>query len=462
MEEKDKKMVIATFRFGVIADFVNGGRLDPGDRERLLVSKVEMSYEIPFSRQRRIARSTIEKWVQDYKRGGYQLEALCPKVRKDKGSNRSIPSHIKLAIKELKKENPKLTLPTIITALKHKKLIEANEQISMSSLYRYWNNEELYSLNETATDKRHFEAKYPNEIWQSDVMYGPFVRVESGGKNRQSYLIAILDDHSRMIMHAEFYLNERKESFIDCLRQAILRRGLPQKLYIDNGSCYRTLHLDQVAAQLGVAIHHSRPYMPQGRGKIERWFRYVRENFLQVLQLKESGAININCLNQSFSDWVDQYNNREHSAIKQSPTKKYQLGISHIRPAPARLLDYFRQIEHRRVKKDRTVRVMGGIFEVPTGLIDKQVELRFHPEDLGSIEIFFDGKSFGMASVVNPHINANIGRNWDPKERKLPTKNEPNILPPDQNPASGQLFQNLTPANTKELSQQAEGGSHEL
>lgn len=439
MEETDKKLKIATFRFGVIADFVNGSRLDYGEKERLLVTKVEKVYEIPFSNQQRIARSTIEKWVQDYKRGGYRLESLYPRARKDKGQIRSVPTHIKLAIKELKKENPALTLPTIITALKHKKLIGANEKVNLSSLYRYWNNEELHSLNLTAVDKRHFEAESPNEIWQSDVMYGPFVRTESGGKNRQSYLIAILDDHSRMIVHAEFYLSERRESFLDCLRVAILKRGLPKTLYIDNGSCFRALHLEQITAQLGIAIKHSRPYTPQGRGKIERWFRYVRDNFLQVQKLKDgTQAPKLDFLNQNFSDWVDEYNNREHSVTKQAPLKRYQEGVFKIRPAPSGILDYFRQIEHRRVKRDRTIRLMGGIFEVPVGLIDKQVELKFHPEDLSQIEVYFDGKSYGLATVVNAHINAKIGRNWAPK---LPKEKPVEVLKDDNAAKTGELFQ---------------------
>lgn len=438
MEDKDRKLKVATFRFGIISDFVNGSKLDYGEKERLLELKTGKLYEIPFSNRQCIARSTIEKWVQDYKREGYRIEALYPKPRSDKGQVRSVANHIKMAIKELKKENPKLTLPTIVTALRHKKLIGADEKVCMASLYRYWNNEELHSLNETAIDKRHFEAMVPNEIWQSDVMYGPMVRVENGVRGRQSYLIAILDDHSRMIMHAEFYLSERRESFLDCLRQAILTRGLPQKLYIDNGSCFRALHLDQVTAQLGIAIKHSRPYTPQGRGKIERWFRYVRENFIQALKLKEGEApLKLWFLNQHLTDWVDAYNNREHGSTKETPIKRYQAGIGNVRPCPSGLLDYFRQIEYRRVKKDRTVRLMGGIFEVPVGLIDKQVELRFHPEDLSRIEIFFNNKSYGFASAVNPHINAQIGRNWDPK---LKPSRDPEILKSNDPTATGQLF----------------------
>ena len=166
----------------------------------------------------------------------------------------------------------------------------------------------------------------------------------------------------------------------------------------------------------------------------------MRENFLQVLRIKDgSSAPKLDHLNQHFSDWVDEYNNREHSSTKQSPIKRFQDGISHVRPAPNGLLDYFRQIEYRRVKKDRTVRVMGGIFEVPVGLIDKKVELRFHPEDLSQIEVYFDGKSYGLATVVNAHVNAEIGRNWDPKKNVKEKSVE--VLNDVQPAKSGELFQ---------------------
>ena len=169
-----------------------------------------------------------------------------------------------------------MNVPAIIKTLKHKKLIAPDER-SISTVYRYLKNEELTVVNEEAKDKRAFEASHPNEIWQSDVMHGPRVLVE--GKLKKAYLIGIIDDYSRFIIHAQFYLAETRENFLDALRQAVLSRGLPQKLYIDNGSCYKALHLEQVAAQLGVTITHSRPYTPQGRGKIERWFRYVQDSF---------------------------------------------------------------------------------------------------------------------------------------------------------------------------------------
>jgi hypothetical protein len=235
-------------------------------------------------------------------------------------------------------------------------------------------------------------------------------------------------------VHSEFYLAETKENFLNCLRQGILKRGLPQKLYIDNGSCYKALHLEQVAAQLGIGIKHSRPYTPQGRGKIERWFKFVRDNFIAVYEQgrrKEKLGI----LNHHFTEWVEEYNNRVHGTTKETPYDRYRAGLECVRAAPAHLLDYFRQIEFRRVKKDRTIRIMGVLLEAPVGLIDRRVELRFHPENLSQVEIYFQNKSYGMAVVVNPQVNSQIGRNWDPH----PEKPKETLILPSELP-TGKLF----------------------
>jgi putative transposase len=411
MDENEQKLKIATFRFGIISEFVTGVKLVYGEKEKLLKQKIERSYDVPFSNRSVVSRSTIEKWVGDYKKSGYRLEGLYPQDRNDKGQNRALSTSLKLAIKELKKEQPNLKAPAMIILLKQKKLIAADENINLSTLYRYLKAEELTSINEGAVDKRHFEALHPNEIWQSDVLHGPYVKVD--GKAKKSYLIAIIDDHSRYIIHAEFYLAETRENFLAALKDGIIKRGLPQILYIDNGSCFRALHLEQVSAQLGIGIKHSRPYIPQGRGKIERWFKYVRDNFLSIYSQTSKNSEKLETLNQEFSKWVETYNNRQHGTTKQSPYDRYQANLECIRPAPAYLLDYFRQIEFRRVKKDRTVKLMGVMYEVPMGLIDRQVELRFHPDKLLEVEIFFQNKSYGMAIKVDPHVNSIIGRNWD-------------------------------------------------
>ena len=254
-------------------------------------------------------------------------------------------------------------------------------------------------------DRRAFEAGHPNELWQSDVMHGP--KVISERKKKKSYLIAILDDNSRLIAHGQFYLSERLGDFKNCLKQAIIKRGLPLRLYVDNGSCYKAINLDQVTACLGIGIVHTPPYTPQGRGKIERWFRYVRESFLPTVPANPT----LDDLNQRFFDWIEAYHNRVHSSTKQTPLERYQLNMKCVRPAPPDILNYFRFIEFRRVKKDRTFRLNGTIFEAPVDLVDLNVALRFHQESPDQVEVFFEERSFGMATLLDKTVNFKVGRN---------------------------------------------------
>jgi transposase InsO family protein len=292
-----------------------------------------------------------------------------------------------------------------VAELKHQKYLSTNESINLSVLYRFLKKENL-QRPKVLRDRRAFEASLPNEMWQSDVLHGPAVFVK--GKKVKSYLIAIIDDHSRLAVHANFFLSEGLDDFKFCLKTAIEKRGLPQKLYIDNGSCYKALNLEQVTACLGIGIAHTPPYTPQGRGKIERWFRYVRDNFLCTCPKD----ISLDMLNELFDDWIENYNERIHSTTEQAPLARYQANMKCVRPAPKDLINYFRMVEFRKVKKDRTVRLNGATFEVPIELIDFRVELKFHKESAEDVEVFLDGKSFGKAELLDRNVNFKIGRNY--------------------------------------------------
>jgi putative transposase len=311
-DEEKRKEKISTFRFGVIADLVTGVVYTRGEKEKILKAKSQRKYEVPYSDRSRVSRETILKWVRDYERGGRCLEALFPKARSDKGTYKSLEPAIRLAVKDLLKETPRITVPAVIRRLRHDKILPVEDELCPATLYRYLKHEKLRKPNEEADDRRQFEAEYPNQIWQSDVMHGPYVTV--GKRKRKAYLIAFLDDHSRFILHAEFYLNEQLETFRKALQQAVTKHGLCQKLYVDNGSCFRGIQLEHTAAQLGIGISHSRPYIPQGRGKIERWFLSVRQQFLLGLRLPDN--MDLTWLNDRFESWLDSYQRSEHKGIK--------------------------------------------------------------------------------------------------------------------------------------------------
>lgn len=406
MQKIDRFKQIATFRFGIIAEFVNGAKLGYGDKERLLREKSERQYEIPHSKKTSISRPTILSWIGRYRSDGGKLEALYPKERRDRGSFRSLDSTVRLGLLGIMKEEPTLTVPAAIRKLRMKKVIGPDERLHHATVYRYLKHTITTEPNREASDRRAFEATYPNEIWQSDVMHGPRIRVD--GVLKKTYLCAIMDDHSRLIVHAAFYLSESYQTLKNSLQEAISRRGIPQKLYVDNGACYSAGDLAYTAAALGIALTHSRPYIPQGRGKIERWFRTVREGFLPFV----AKTATLTEMNEALSAWIDEYHDTEHGTTRMRPISRYRANLECVRPAPPALREYFRVAEQRKVRKDRTIQLNSMVFEVPVILIDKTVECLFHEEHPEDVEIRWNELSYGRATRLDRAVNARIGRDW--------------------------------------------------
>jgi len=399
-EEQQKE--VATFRFGVINELVNTKELSRGEQERLIRDKCARRWSIPCSNRTRIGRTTILRWVRLYKAGNGRIESLFTTGRSDQGASRSMDEETCLSLIGLRREFPRITISALIS-----KMREANPEVRLnpSSVHRLLKREGLNRAPEQKPeDRRKFEAELANEIWQSDVMHGPMVRI--GDKMRKTYLIAFLDDHSRLVPHGEFYLSEGLACFLDAFEKGLLKRGLPRKLYTDNGAAYRSHHLEQVCASLGIALIHARPYKPQGKGKIERFFRSVREGFLTGF--KGEG---LEDLNEAFDLWIqDVYHERKHSSTGQTPFGRFTSNMECLRSAPADLTDHFRILARRRVAKDRTLTLNGKLFEAPVALVGKQVELLYHDRDGGRVEVRCGGKSFGFIRAVDIHVNCRVKR----------------------------------------------------
>jgi len=402
---EEQKMEVAIFRFGLIHDFVSGVQLDRGEQKRLLRKKCERKWFIPHSTRTRLTRSTILRWIKRYKDSNGKLESLCPSDRSDRGVSRGLDEETSLALISLRKEMPKSTVPYLIETMDKRGLVSSGVELNLSNVYRFLHRHNLMNTEQQAQDRRKFEVELPNDLWQSDAMHGP--KVEVDGKMRKSYLLAFLDDHSRLVPHGEFYLSEGIHSYIGALEQALLKRGLPRKLYVDNGPAFRSKHLEYVTASLGTALIHSRPYKPQGRGKIERFFRSVRTQFLQGY--KGSTLLD---LNEAFDLWLnDIYHQRKHSSTGQSPFERFTAHMECLRPAPTDLRDYFRKHARRRVAKDRTITLNGKLYEAPVGLIGKQVILLFHDGQPELVEVKYNHKSYGFLTPLDLHINARVKRN---------------------------------------------------
>lgn len=404
MTEEQKKRV-AVFRFGVIHDLINGSGANQETQEQLLRQKCARKWEIPFSGRSRIGRSTILHWLRLYKDSNGNIESLYPADRSDRGKSRTMDEETTLALSNLRLEMPKLTVPLLIGEMKDQNLVTPGTKLNLSGVYRFLNWHGLMKVKDhQPEDRRKFEAELPNDIWQSDVMHGPLVSV--GDKAKKSYLIAMLDDHSRLITHGEFYLSENIHSYVNALEQALLKRGLPRKLYLDNGPAFRSLHLEHITASLGIALIHSRPYKPQGRGKIERFFRGVREEFLVGFRGKT-----LHDLNEAFDAWLRYvYHIRKHSSTGQSPFERFTTNMACLRTAPADLRDHFRTVARRTVAKDRTLTINGKLYEAPVALIGKRVEVLYHENDPERVEVRFGKKSYGYLVTVDIHVNCRVKR----------------------------------------------------
>jgi hypothetical protein len=268
-------------------------------------------------------------------------------------------------------------------------------------------------------DRRKFEARLPNDIWQSDVMHGPKVAVDQ--KHRKAYLIAFLDDHSRLIVHSAFYLSENITSFMSAFEKALAKRGLPKKLYVDNGAAFRSHKLAFTCASLAISLVHARPYKPQGKGKIERFFKTVRGQFLPMADTSDLAQ-----LNRSFSDWLENtYHQRKHSATCMTPFDRFTSKLECIRKAPKNLKNHFRKAVYRTVFKDRTITLNGRLFEAPVALIGKRVLLLYHENEPEKVEIFFNQVSYGLLVSVNLHVNCRVKRDQC-KSTKIESGNQAN------------------------------------
>lgn len=419
MTENEKQRV-AIFRFSVIHEFVGGAALSRAEKRRLMKQKCARKWDIPFSDRTRISRSAILRWIRIYKDSGDRLESLYPKGRSDMGKSRAIDKETGLNLIHLRQEMPEATVPVLIRTMKKRSLLLLDKELKPTTVYRFLHAQNLMKPPEDQKqDRRKFEAELPNDIWQSDVMHGPMVSVEE--RQRKSYLIAFIDDHSRLIPYARFYLSERLTSFLDAFEKALLKRGLPRKLYVDNGAAYRSKHLEHITASLGIALIHARPYKPQGKGKIERWFRTLRGQFLT-----EVGQMSLDELNGALELWIREvYHQRVHSATGHRPLDRFTSRMECLRACPDDLKDHFRIIARRRVAKDRTLTLDGNLFEAPVQLIGHRVDLLYHRDSPKRVEVRWQQKSYGYLTLVDLKVNCRVKRDKNNQAQISPERHKP-------------------------------------
>ncbi len=419
----DQRRDVALFRYGVIADLVH---LEPNHRGlyALLTKKAEQEYTIPGSLRRHVAAETMRGWLRSYRRGGF--DALVPRVRADHGSTRSIPAHVIDLLCQLKEDSPELSIPTLIKTARadHRDVVTDEIVLPESTVHRALARRGLTKKRPeepTNKDRRRFEHESAGDLWMSDVMHGPKIREQ--GRLRRTYLIALIDDATRLVPHAAFTFSEGAVTYLSVLERAVRRRGIPKRLYVDNGAAFRSKQLSIVCAKLGIALIHAKPYTPQGKGKMERWFRTVRMQLLPMLRPEHLASLE--AMNLALAAWVEgEYHHAPHRGLNgECPADKWARTSEGVRMPAADLGDHFLAEQKRRVQKDRTVTLDGVAFEVDAALVGERVALRFDPArkpEKRTVEVWHQGRRVEIARRVDALANSFIKRNGSTRNLEIP------------------------------------------
>lgn len=343
---------------------------------------------------------TIQTWLSIYKQ--YGAQALVTRPRADKGKPRKLyPEQLQEAIEQVlpefrDKRHNKMTI--------YRRCIErgvlARSDCSQTSFFRMVRTYDLLTPIARTDNKRRlaFSKQYANEMWQMDTLVGPFMK--NGKTSTQAKLIAFIDDASRVVPHGQFFFSESTDSLIVALKAALYKRGIPQTLYVDNGAIYTSQEINQICARLGIVLCHTPVRDGAAKGKIERFFRTVRDQFL----IRQLDLSSLDALNRQFHHWVeDEYNTRVHGTLQMKPIDRFGMDLQRLRFLdPMAANDELFYVEQdRTVRKDNTFPVGSVRYEAPRDLSNRQIQVRYNRANPDRIVVYYKGERMGEATVLD-------------------------------------------------------------
>lgn len=390
----DRATDVALFRYGLIREAADPS-LTKAQRGALVRDLAARTHVGVDGEPVEVSRGSLDRWIRSWRAGGF--DALRPSEHQVEPRT---PAGVLALAADLRREDPARTAAHIARMVE----ISHGWCCSERTLQRHFAAEGLTraALSGTNVAFGRFEAAAPNELWVGDALHGPMI------ERRKAILFCYLDDHSRLATGYRFVHFEDTLRAEAALRSGLASRGVPATLYLDNGSPFVARPLLRALAVLGVRLVHSRPGRPQGRGKIERFFRTVRDQFL--VEVAHSSIGTLSELNDRFCAWVESvYHHGVHSETGETPLARFMSAGPVVLPDPALLREAFLWSETRLVTKTATVSLHANVYEVEPILVGRKVELVFDPFDLTRIEVRHGGNPMGLAV---PRV---IGRHSHPK-----------------------------------------------
>ena len=396
---------MAYFRFALIAPVIQGIFPDP-TKTAYYRRVTENDLTLPGGKTIRYNPKTLEKWEEYYNKKG--MDGLMPRQRSDSGKTRVLSDSATDAIYQLKEKFPKINATLIYHKLFEDGFINQS-QVSLSSVQRFVKHNDLRSaVNPNQKDRKAFEEAYPGGMYQADTCYTSYIRED--GKLRRTYLIHIVDDHSRLIVGARFFYEDTAFHFQLVLKDAIARFGLCHKLYLDNGSTYANDQLSLICGSLGTVKLHTPVRDGASKAKVERSFRTIKDSWLNGFD--PSNVSSLDEMNRLLAIYVRTRNTTVSRSLGETPMERYQRGIHHIRPPKSKewLDECFMNRITRKVNLDATVSIDSISYDAPMQFIRSKVEIRFLPDRMADAYIFFEGKHYPIR-ITNRVENGRTKRN---------------------------------------------------
>jgi len=399
----------ALFRHAILGDLLSRN-LRRGELRPALQQLAQQTYQDHHGRTRHVAYKTLEEWYYKYRQGGFSALQLRP--RKDRHTSRILSQELQQLIVDMKREDPGRSARLIVRELELAGRIGAG-QVSRSCIERLLRRRGL-SVPRMEWDHRaryRWEAASCGELWQADALHGPVLRNPATGRQQRVIVFGLLDDRSRLIPYLEGGFGETEHRFLAVFYQAIARRGLVRKLLLDNHASLSGYDLRLLCARLGIHLVHSRPGDAPSKGKMERFWRTLRAQLIERLDLER--VTTLDEFNLRLWTWVEmEYHHQPHSSLSgRTPLEVWESEAEQIRwvEDPSQLEQNFYAAVERLVRNDSTVQWRGVFYEVPSYLRRQRVRLRYALLDPTRVSVL-DGESEIPLRPVQPVDNANRSR----------------------------------------------------
>jgi hypothetical protein len=396
---------IALFRFSLIAPVVND-TYDAPSKAQYFRNIAAKTHILPDGTEVKLAASTLKKWYLNYTNMG--IDALIPKTRSDAGKPRVINDEAIKKIHDIKEQFPYITGKMVYQKLVEEGYISANNT-SLASVHRYLRDNNLKRNQISGVERKAYEMEFSNDCWQADTSNGPKILLD--GQKVQTYLVSIIDDASRLVVHAQFFLRDNAVNMQEAFKRAIAKYGVPRRLFVDNGSSYRNGQLNMICASLGVVLIHARAYSAASKGKVERAFRTFKDGYINSVDWNLFKSLEH--LNSEFNKYLtDKYINKIHSGINDTPKNRYLKDLNRIKHKTESELDNcFLHRVTRTVRNDATIPISLKFFEVPQKYIGQRINIRYSPIDLSKAYIFdINNKLVDTIYPLNKIDNSKIKR----------------------------------------------------